>query len=316
MIQSKRKDQFADDTDAIIDSIYNESDVLPSLAFTYIPSEEMQYRFNISQTLIRPDLRDISSTFFIDPLTEFLVRCSPSLVETELTNIDFRWEWYLETGENVSVAFFWKDITNPIEQIELPSATEGAPQLLTANATDGQLYGVEVEFLKDLSFISDDMANYFVTGNCTYSDSEVNICSSVGAANCLFEDQLKEALNTDQSVTSVITNNTRRLIGHSEWVVNLQMGWDALNNEHAATLVYNVFGPRIIVPGVSGFEDAEENSFHSLDFIYTWYPTYDTTLKFQVKNLLGEDKTIEQEDVDILTETVGTELSLQVSVNF
>ncbi len=309
-------DFFAGDTDSISELPLLEDELFPSLAATYIVDSEMQFRFNYSETTIRPDFRDISTSFYIDPLTEFLVRGSTSLKSSAVDNIDFRWEWYLETGENISVALFWKDITNPIEQIELPSATEGAPQLLTANATDGQLYGVEVEFLKDLSFISEDMANYFVTGNFTYSDSEVNICSSVGSANCLFEEQLKEALNTDQSVTSVITNNTRRLIGHSEWVVNLQMGWDALNNEHAATLVYNVFGPRIIVPGVSGFEDAEENSFHSLDFIYTWYPTYDTTLKFQVKNLLGEDKTIEQEGVDILTETVGTELSMQVSVNF
>ena len=231
-------------------------------------------------------------------------------------NIDVRWEWYLETGENLSVAFFWKDIDKPIEQIELPSATEGAPQLLTANASDGQLFGVEVEFLTDLAFVNESMANYFVTGNVTYSDSEVNICSSTGASDCLFEEQLREALNTQESVTSVITNNTRRLIGHSEWVANLQLGWDALNNEHAATLVYNVFGPRIIVPGVSGFEDAQEQSFHSLDFIYTWYPSYDSTVKFQLKNILGEDKTIEQEGVNIVTKTVGTELSVQFGMNF
>jgi len=307
---------FAGDTNAISELPLLEDELFPSLAATYIIDSEMQFRFNYSETTIRPDFRDISTSFYIDPLTEFLVRGSTSLKSSAVDNVDFRWEWYLESGENVSVALFWKDITNPIEQIELPSATEGAPQLLTANATDGQLYGVEVEFLKDLSFISEDMANYFMTGNFTYSDSEVNICSNVGTDICLFEDQLKEALNTDQSVTSVITNNTRRLIGHSEWVVNLQMGWDALDNEHSATLVYNVFGPRIIVPGVSGFEDAEENSFHSLDFIYTWYPSYDTTLKFQVKNLLGEDKTIEQEGVDILTETVGTELSIQFGMNF
>jgi len=170
--------------------------------------------------------------------------------------------------------------------------------------------------LKDLSFINDDLANYFVTGNFTYSDSEVSICSSVGSDNCLFEDQLKEALNTQESVTSVITNNSRRLIGHSEWVVNLQMGWDALNNEHTATMVYNVFGPRVIVPGVSGFEDAEEESFHSLDLVYTWYPTYDSTVKFQAKNLLGEDKSIVQEGIDLLSKTSGTEISVQFSTNF
>ena len=133
---------------------------------------------------------------------------------------------------------------------------------------------------------------------------------------CLFEEQLKEALNTDESVTSVITNNSRRLIGHSDWVVNFQLGWDSLDNEHSATFVYNVFGPRIIVPGVNGFEDAEEKSFNSVDFIYTWYPTFDSTMKVRLKNLLGEEKVIEQEGVNILEETVGTEISVSWSTNF
>lgn len=307
---------FAGETTDISNLPLIEDQLFPSFAATYIIDSEMQLRFNYSETTIRPDFRDISSSFYIDPLTEFLVRGSTSLQSSSIDNIDFRWEWYLETGENLSVAFFWKDIENPIEQIELPSATEGAPQLLTANASDGQLFGAEVEFLTDLAFINENLSNYFVTGNVTYSNSEVNICSSNSRRNCLFEEQLKEALNTQESVTSVITNNTRRLIGHSEWVANLQMGWDALNNEHSATLVYNVFGPRIIVPGVSGFEDAQEQSFHSLDFIYTWYPTYDSTIKVQFKNLLGEDKIIEQEGVNILTKTVGTELSMQFSTNF
>ncbi|TQV88681.1 TonB-dependent receptor [Aliikangiella coralliicola] len=303
--------------DALSDLAFMEDEYYPSIAATYILDSEMQFRFNYSQTAIRPDLRDISTSFYIDPLTEFLVRGSTSLESANIDNFDLRWEWYLESGENLSVAFFAKDIETPIEMIELPSATEGAPQLLTANADQGELYGIEVEFLKDFSFLGDDYANYFASGNFTLSDSEVSICSDTNPqTECLFEEQLKQALNTNESVTSVITNNTRRLIGHSEWVVNLQFGWDSLSNEHSATLVYNVFGPRIIVPGVSGFEDAEEKAFHSLDFVYTWYPTFDSTMKVKVKNLLDEEKIIEQESVDILRESVGTEISLLFSTNF
>lgn len=307
---------FSVDTEALSNLPLLEDDFFPSLAATYIVDSTMQYRFNYSQTSIRPDFRDISTTFYIDPLTEFLVRGSTSLQSSSIDNFDFRWEWYFESGENLSVALFYKDIVNPIEQIELPSATEGAPQLLTANAEDGQLFGIEVEFLKDLSFIGDEWANYFVTGNVTLSDSEVNICSNADTQDCLFKDQLKEALNTQEDITSVITNNSRRLIGHSEWALNLQVGWDSLDNDHAATLVYNVFGPRIIIPGVSGFEDAEEESFHSLDLVYTWYPSYESTVKVQLKNILGEDKVIEQEGVDILAETVGTEIGVSYSINF
>ncbi|MDQ7050200.1 MAG: hypothetical protein Q9M92_11960 [Enterobacterales bacterium] len=115
---------------------------------------------------------------------------------------------------------------------------------------------------------------------------------------------------------SVITNNQRGLIGHSKWVANLQLGWDADNGEHSATLVYNVFGPRIIVPGVSGFEDAKEQPFHSLDAIYTWYVSYDSKLKVKLKNILHESKVIQQEGIDILNKSVGTELTVVFSTDF
>ncbi|WP_144391951.1 TonB-dependent receptor plug domain-containing protein [Pleionea sediminis] len=308
-------DFFSVEDEEIQGLIFKEDDIFTSLAATYIVDSETQWRFNYSETAIRPDIRDISTTFYIDPLTEFLVRGSTSLQSSSVSNFDVRWEWYMPTGENLSVAFFAKDIDRPIEQIELPSATEGAPQLLTANAESGELFGIEVEFMKDLSFIGDDYANFFVNGNVTLSDSEVDIgLNSAGVS--LFEQQLAEALNTDQSVTEVITNNKRRLIGHSEWVVNLQLGWDSLDNNHSVTLVYNVFGPRIIIPGVNGFEDGEEESFNSLDAVYTWYATYDSTVKVRIKNILDEEKEIVQEGVTILREDPGTEVSVSFSTNF
>lgn len=79
----------------------------------------MQFRLNLSETTIRPDLRDVSSSFFVDPLTEFLVRGSPSLQSSNLKNVDFRFEWYMPSGNNLSVALFYKDIENPIEMVEL-----------------------------------------------------------------------------------------------------------------------------------------------------------------------------------------------------
>ncbi len=308
---------FAGTTQELAALPLKENNLFPSLAATYIMNSEMQFRLNYSQTAIRPDFRDVTTSFYVDPLTEFLVRGSTSLQSSAIDNFDFRWEWYLESGENLSVALFLKNISNPIEQIELPSATEGAPLLLTANAEDGFVQGIEFEFLKNFSFISDDYANFFTTGNLTFSKSEVNICANTDPNRfCLFEDQLRQALNTSESVTSVITNNTRRLIGHSEWVANLQLGWDSVNGEHSATLVYNVFGPRIIVPGVNGFADAQEQSFNSLDVVYTWFPTYDSTLKVRLRNLLNEKKVIKQEGVDLLRKTVGTDFIIQYSIEF
>ena len=308
---AKHEDIFAVESEEIAETVYNEDDIFPSLALTYIMDDEMQFRLNVSETVIRPDLRDISTSFFIDPLTEFLVRGSPMLQSAELKNIDVRWEWYKETGNNMSVALFYKDMTNPIEMVEL-SGGEGTPQLLTANAVEGEVYGIEFEFLQDLVFVSDDLSDFFVSGNITLSDSNVKIGSD--DPNSLYTQQVTDALGG--RVTTPITNDERRLVGHSEWVLNLQAGWDSKDGNHSLSLVYNAFGERIIVPGVSGFEDAMEEPFHSVDVVYSYFPDFNTTIKFKVQNLLDEDKELMQEGLTMWKETVGTSFSLTYSRSF
>ena len=40
--------------------------VLSALAVTYFVSEDMQFRGSIGQTVVRPDLREVSSSTYID----------------------------------------------------------------------------------------------------------------------------------------------------------------------------------------------------------------------------------------------------------
>ncbi|SOU43166.1 TonB-dependent receptor domain-containing protein [Pseudoalteromonas carrageenovora] len=293
-----------------------EDNFFPSLAITYIMDEEMQFRLNLSETTIRPDMRDVSSTYYVDPLTEFLVRGSPTLQSSKLKNADFRFEWYMPSGNNLSVALFYKDIENPIEMVELAGVGGAAPQLLTANAQSGELTGIEVDFLTDFSFIHNDLSAIFLSGNVTLSDSSVELgINDADGVDSLFEQQLKEALEAD-SVSNIVTNNKRRLVGHSEWVANLQMGYDSADGFHSTSVVYNVFGPRIIVPGTRGNEDAEEKSFHSLDLVYSYFPNFNTKVNFKVKNILGQEKEIEQENLTLWRQEEGTEFSLSFSYEF
>lgn len=312
---SAHANTFSIEGEEIQEIAFQEDDLFPSLAVTYLMSQEMQFRLNVSQTAIRPDLRDISTTFFIDPLTEFLVRGSPLLQSSKLDNIDFRWEWYMADGNNLSVALFYKDIETPIELVELGTVGGAAPNLLTANGESGELYGVEMEFLQDLNFISRDLSNFYVSGNFTFSDSEVVLGAIDDNEISLFEQQVLDALNAT-SASNIVTNNTRRLVGHSQWVANLQLGFDSDNGEHTATLVYNAFGPRIIVPGTRGNEDAEEETFHSLDLIYTYFPNFESSIKLSIKNILNEDKQITQEGLNLLYEQEGISVSASYSWEF
>ena len=139
----------------------------------------------------------------------------------------------------------------------------------TANFTNGdtgEVYGVEAEWLYDLSWVSD---GFFTSGNITLSDSEV-VVDAASAGN--------------------LTNTEKRMTGHSQYVVNMQLSYDSANGNHSGSLVYNVFGERIIASGINGREDAYEQPFNSLDATYSYFPDFNTTVKLTLKNLLGEDQ--------------------------
>lgn len=282
--------------------IFKEDKFYPALAVTYFVSEDMQFRGSIGQTVVRPDLREVSSSTYIDPLTEFPVAGTPGVRTTSILNYDLRWEWYREAGNNLSVGFFYKDMEDPIESVQSP-AQDGPPLIRIANAESGTLMGVEIEFLQDLKFVGEGIwENLFLSGNVTISDSEIELD--------------RQNIVEQTGVSAAITNTKRRLTGHSEYVVNLQLGFDSDNGEHSASFVYNVFGDRILIPGIDGFDDNFEQPFHSLDLVYKFYPDFNTTWTFKVGNILGEEKELEFEDTLLRRESKGTSVSLSFKYDF
>ena len=95
-------------------------------------------------------------------------------------------------------------------------------------------------------------------------------------------------------------------------MVNLQLGFDSFSAKHSASLVYNSFGERILFAGINGFDDAKEQPFHSLDLIYSWFPSENFTIKLRVQNLLDDELEIEQNGVTILEQEVGTTFLVDV----
>ncbi len=276
-----------------------EDDYYPAATLTWMRedfmAERFQLRFGWSETTARPDLREISGATFIDPLTEARVRGNPDLVSASLSNFDIRGEWYFQGGDNLTVSLFYKSIDNPIETIAAPG-TDDNISLTFINADSADLYGLEVEWLKSLGWIAPGSLaeSFFVSGNVTVSDSELTIGSN--------------AVN--------LTSETRRLSQHSPWVANVQVGFDAPNERHSASLAYNASGERVFFAGRGGAPDAFEQPFHSLDLVYSYYPTEALSLKLRLQNLLDEDTTIEQGGVAVLEQTVGVNYKLDLSYRF
>ncbi len=288
-------------TEEIEASTIQTDDWYPALSATWIRpqfwSDEFQLRFAWSETAARPDLREISTSTYIDPLTEARVRGNPNLVPSDLKNYDLRAEWFWDSGDNFTASLFYKDIKAPIETIQ-GGATEDNIIFTFINADTAEVYGLEIEGMKSLGFLSGGGWSdaFFIAGNATFSDSEVQIPENVGGD---------------------ITNRTRRLTQHSEWVANLQLGFDSIDGKWGSTLVYNAFGPRIFFAGINGQDDAYEQTFHSLDFVLSWFPTENLSLKFRAQNILDETTDIDQKNTEgdtvrILEQTVGTTLLFDI----
>ncbi|MFO0451780.1 MAG: hypothetical protein ACK52I_24540, partial [Pseudomonadota bacterium] len=136
---------------------------------------------------------------------------------------------------------------------------------------------------------------FFVQGNLTLSDSTLTVGQAAG---------------TD------LTSNERRLTQHSPYVANLQLGFDAPNGKHTATLGYAFFGERLFFAGRSGQPDAFEQPFNSVDLTWSWFPIEPMTVRFRAQNILDEKLEIRQGDVTRIEQTIGTSFAVDVSYKF
>lgn len=267
--------------------------VYPSASFTYMGdlwADTFQLRLAYSQTAVRPDLREITDSSYIDPITGDLIRGNPGIVPADVDNIDVRAEWYFDSGDNLTVTLFHKDISNPIEFFEIPAADTTIAREVV-NAESATLSGIEIEGLKDLGFLGGFFDTMFLQANLTVQDSEL---VAGGNANSP-------------------TNPKRTLSGASDYVANVMLGYDAPNDRHTASVIYNVFGERLFVAGRNGAPDGFEQPFHSLDFTYFWYPTERMTVKLLAQNILGSTIDIEREGVVVFEEEPGTTFAIAFS---
>lgn len=288
--------QITSDIEELESAVYSQEDVYPSVSLTYMGSwwaETFQLRFGASKTAVRPDLREITDSLYIDPITDERVRGNPDVRPSEINNYDLRGEWFFDNGDNLTVSLFYKDITDPIEFFEAPiSDTDRLRELV--NAESGEITGIELEGMKDLGFLGGFMESFFVQGNVTLQESELVAGADADAP----------------------TNQVRTLAGASEYVVNTLFGFDSPDGGHSATIGYNVFGERLYLAGRNGAPDSFEQPFHSLDLTYSWYPTEEITVKAKMQNLLDDAIEIERAGVIVFEEKPGQSFSLSAQYQF
>ena len=238
------------------------TDVLPALALTFRPSESVNFRISASQTVSRPEYRELAPIQYREVMGFDNVLGNPDLQRALIQNYDLRWEWYLGAGEVVSIGAFAKRFTNPIERVYRGSS--GTRIITFVNAEGADNYGLELEGRKSLDFLADRLANFSVSANATLMQSQIRL--------------------GDQSIA--VTNSKRSMVGQAPYMFNTGLTWTSNSGASSATFLYNVVGARITEAGEVPLPDVKELERHMVDFSVR-FPIGDRfSGRFDAKNLM------------------------------
>ena len=267
-------------------------DLLPALSATFIHYDH-QFRLAYSETVSRPDFRELSPAGFTNNVTGYEVVGNPDLKIASIKNYDFRWEWYFAFSDYMSLGVFYKEFTNPIEATVLAGAEEKRTYI---NAAGAENQGIEYEIYKrlDFDFLPSWAEDFYVQGNVSYIDSEVSI---------------------GPEQRGVLTSTSRPLQGQSDWLFNAQLGYEPISGT-TATLLYHYFGERITEVGIEGAPDLVEEPFGELNFIFIRDLNDHWKVTFKAKNLLDERSEITQGGLLATGYELGREFSLKIDYNF
>src|SRR3546814_2383168 len=105
---------------------------LPSGTVTWEATDNLQLRVSASKTIARPQFRELVEQLYFDPESNRSFRGNPFLVDSRLTNLEARGEYYLGGSDRLTLAGFYKKIDNPIDAFLTSS---GRGRLLTSLAT-------------------------------------------------------------------------------------------------------------------------------------------------------------------------------------
>ena len=280
-------------------NILSSQETLPSIGLTYLFNEKLQLRMAYSSTVSYPGIIERSESLSFDPETDEPIFGNSALKVSNIDNYDMRLEYYYSDSESISLAYFYKEMTDPIERA-VPDASGSAAKGITfRNALSAELTGIELDFTKNLIDRSELLV--FIGANISYIDSEVD-------------------LDDDSLRLEGIDSKNRELQGQSPLLANIRFGFDDYDSEQKFTLLINYFDDRIfqVTRGDNNGPRYEVGQVQvDLNYEKTVYLDEDVMVfKAQIKNLLNEDVQWKQNNVVTESYQEGTSLSLSFSYEF
>ena len=304
-----RFEQFAQTLNAIdfsgqaIAAKQDNFDVLPSANLTYSLNAKSNIRLSGSQTVSRPEFRELALFNYYDFISQTSVTGNPNLKRAKIFNADLRYELYPSASEAFTVSGFYKNFNDPIEQLINSNSTPVVRGINYLNADQANSLGLELDIRKKLSFLGDKswLTNLTAFANASYIYSKV------------------QGVGID-----------RPLQGQSPYLINAGLQYFSPKSAITFTSVYNRIGQRIFLVGYQGYPDIYENARDVLDLqLSKRVLKSQAEIKLNVGDILNQNtvfyqnnegnskKAYEGASVDRLINSyrLGTNISLSFSYN-
>lgn len=279
--------------------------ILPSLNASYNLGERSLVRAAWSNTVNRPEFRELAPFSFYDFSTNTSLTGNPDLKTARITNLDARWELYPSTSEIISVGAFYKQFTDPIEMFFVASTGGGTRSFSYGNAKSANSIGVEVEFRRNLGFLTE----------ATWGDR-----LGVTLNGSLIQSRV------DLGADAVGQKRERPMMGQSPYVANAGLYYEITERKLRVNALWNVFGRRLYAVGSALYPDIYEMPRNTVDITCSKGLGQHFEVKLGVQDLLNQrtllvqdsdaDGTIGPKDEEMLSFRRGAYFTAGLSYRF
>ncbi len=309
-IESFQSFYTGQDNDFVFDReiIIDEVDFFPSANFIYALNDSSNLRSSFSRTTARPSFREASLAQIFDPITNRLFLGTLDLVPTYVNNFDLRYEFFGENGQMFAISGFYKDFTDPIEQVFFQQAPS---QITFGNLGNAEVFGAEFEIRQRLGFLSEGLNNLRIVTNVTVTESRLTMGDDEFSSRQL-------AARDGETI-----ERERDMQGQAPYVINAGLDYNNQDIGLQTGLFFNVQGETLEVVGIGLVPDVFTQPFNSLNFTLnkTFGENGRSAIDIKVNNILGAERLSEYVSFGTSNEVFslrqpGTEFSLGYTFKF